>query len=71
MSKAFFKHCLDIPNFIIQEWFPYHSEEHYDLVTEAFEPQVKDSYMPIPTKPGLGVELNDKVVSKYDCIVIK
>jgi galactonate dehydratase len=60
-----------IPNFIIQEWFPYHDEEHYAVVNEALEPQVVDSYMPIPTKPGLGVELNDDVVKKYDCIVIK
>ena len=60
-----------IPNFIIQEWFPYHPAEHYALVTEPMEPQVVNSYMPIPTKPGLGVELDDEVVSRYDCIVIQ
>ena len=60
-----------IPNFIIQEWFPYHAQEHYAVVTEPLEPQVVDSYMPIPTQPGLGVELNDEVVDKYDCIVVK
>jgi galactonate dehydratase len=60
-----------IPNFIIQEWFPYQSEEHYAVVTEPLEPQVENSYLPVPTKPGLGVELNDDVVLKYDHIVVE
>ena len=60
-----------VPNFIIQEWFPYHSEEHYALVDEAFEPRAVNSYMPVPTRPGLGLELNDAVVSKFDCFVVK
>jgi galactonate dehydratase len=60
-----------IPNFIIQEWFPYQSEEHYAVVTEPLEPQVVNSYLPVPTKPGLGIELDDDVVLKYDRIVVE
>ena len=32
--------------------------------------RVVDGYMPIPTEPGLGVELDDTVMSQYDCIRI-
>jgi galactonate dehydratase len=59
-----------ISNFIIQEWFPYRDEENYQLVTEALEPQVVDGYMPVPTKPGLGVELNEDVIEKYDVLTV-
>jgi galactonate dehydratase len=54
-----------IPNFIIQEWFPYREAEMYELVTEPFEFQVVDGAMPVPTQPGLGIELNDEVVGGY------
>jgi galactonate dehydratase len=59
-----------IPNFLIQEWFPYHDDDRYNLVTEPLEPQAVDGYLPIPTKPGLGVVLNDEVMARYDCIRI-
>jgi galactonate dehydratase len=60
-----------ITNFIIQELFPYRNDGRYELVTQAFELQVVDGYVPVPETPGLGVELNEDVVSKYDCIRIK
>jgi galactonate dehydratase len=59
-----------IPNFLIQEWFPYHDDDRYNLVTEPLEPRAVDGYLPIPTKPGLGVVLNDEVMARYDCIRI-
>ncbi|MGC9521214.1 MAG: mandelate racemase/muconate lactonizing enzyme family protein [Anaerolineae bacterium] len=60
-----------ITNFIIQEWFPYREDENYDLVTRALEPQVVDGYLPIPTAPGLGVELNEDAIGLYDCITVE
>jgi galactonate dehydratase len=54
-----------ITNFIIQEWFPYRDQRHYDLVEEAFEPQTTNSEFTVPDKPGLGVTLNEEVVSRY------
>jgi galactonate dehydratase len=58
-------------NFIIQEWFPYFSEEHYALVTKPLEPQAVDGYFEIPDTPGLGVELNEEVAKNMECIVIE
>ena len=60
-----------IPNFIIQEWFPYREAENYALVVEAMEFQVEDGAMPVPTKPGLGIELNDEVIARYPCVRVK
>ncbi len=57
-----------IPNFIIQECFPYHDQDQYGLVKQAYEPQIKDGYIEIPNRPGLGVELDDAVVAQYPCI---
>ena len=54
-----------IPNFIIQEWFPYREAEMYELVTEPMEFQVEDGAMPVPTQPGLGIALNDEVVADF------
>src|SRR6516225_4740268 len=35
-----------------------------DLITEPFQPD-KDGYLPIPTKPGLGVELNRDFLAQF------
>ena len=58
-------------NFLIQEWFPYFLEDHYGLVTDAFEPQAVDGYFEIPDTPGLGVELSDAVITGHDCMVVE
>ena len=34
-----------------------------DIVTEL--PEIKDGYLKIPRKPGLGVELNEKEIAKH------
>ncbi len=36
-----------------------------DLVTGLPKPMIKDGYVEVPDKPGLGVELNDEVVKKH------
>jgi galactonate dehydratase len=54
-----------IPNVIIQELYPYRSPEHFDIVDQAPEWEVQDSYLPIPDRPGLGVELVDERVAPF------
>ena len=57
---------LDVwaPNFGIQEWcrFP-------DLVYEMFPgtPEVRDGYMYPNKKPGLGIDLDEELATKYPC----
>ncbi len=52
------------PNFGIQEWcrFP-------ELVYEMFPgtPEVRDGYMYANDKPGLGIEIDEKLAAKYPC----
>ncbi len=60
-----------ITNFIIQEWFPYRCKENYDLVIEPLERQVKNGYFISTNRPGLGIELNEDVISRYLCMRVK
>jgi galactonate dehydratase len=60
-----------IPNFVIMEWFPYWKDERYAIVTEALEPQQRGGWLKIPDKPGLGVELNDEYLARFDRIEIR
>jgi L-alanine-DL-glutamate epimerase-like enolase superfamily enzyme len=57
--------------FVIQEIFPYRKDGRYQLVKEAPELQVVDGYLVIPELPGLGVELDEDVISRYDSIRLK
>ncbi len=60
-----------ITNFIIQEIFPYRSGDSVDLVTNPLEKRVQGGYLEVPSDPGLGVELNEEVLSRYPCIHVK
>ena len=54
-----------IPNFIIQELYPYRIPEHFEIVDHAPELDIHDSHLPIPDRPGLGVELIDEKVRPF------
>jgi galactonate dehydratase len=54
-----------IANFIILEIYPYRVSEHFQIVDHAPERDVKDSYLPIPDRPGLGVELVDEHIRPF------
>ena len=52
------------PNFGIQEWARFN-----ELVYEMFPglPEVRNGYMYPNDKPGLGIEINEKLAAKYPC----
>jgi galactonate dehydratase len=54
-----------IPNFIIQELYPYRIPEHFQIVQHAPELDVKNGLLPIPNRPGLGVELVEERVKPF------
>ena len=54
-----------IPNFLIQELYPYRIPEHFALVDHAPELDVRNGYVPISDRPGLGVELVQDRVRPY------
>jgi galactonate dehydratase len=60
-----------IPNFIIQEWFPRWSDDRFSIVTEPFEPQTRAGRFNVPDRPGLGVELNEDYLARFDKIEVR
>ena len=56
-----------IPNFIIQELYPYRIPEHFqiEIVDHAPELDVKNGFLTISDKPGLGIELVEEGVKSF------
>jgi galactonate dehydratase len=54
-----------IANFAIQELYPYRSPEHFQIVDHAPEFEVKGGTMPIPSRPGLGINLVSERVRPF------
>lgn len=51
------------PNFFILEYHPDDEAPRKDLLKETL--MVKDGYIPVPDKPGFGIELNEEAFSNY------
>lgn len=54
-----------IPNFIIQELYPYRIPEHFQIVDRAPELEVRNGYIPISDRSGLGVNLVEERVRPF------
>ncbi|NOZ50465.1 MAG: mandelate racemase/muconate lactonizing enzyme family protein [Chloroflexi bacterium] len=54
-----------ISNFLIQEVYPYRPPQHFNLVDQAPEWEIRNSIMPISDRPGLGVELVPERVQPF------
>jgi galactonate dehydratase len=54
-----------IPNFLIQEVYPYRIPEHFQLVDHAPELDIRKGILPISSRPGLGVELAEPRVRPF------
>jgi len=54
-----------IPNFLIQEFFPFWTDDRYKIVNEALELTEKPPYCRVPDKPGIGVTLNEEYVKPW------
>lgn len=57
-------HCnASIPNFFIQEF--YHTDMPiYEAILKEPFPSVKDGFIELPNKPGLGIEPDEKALTK-------
>ena len=54
-------------NAVAQEIFPYRPKKHYSIVENAYELNIRDGKLDIPTLPGIGVELSHKTADPYIC----
>jgi galactonate dehydratase len=54
-----------IPNFLIQEVYPYRAAQHFGIVDRAPELSIRGGAMPVPDRPGLGVDLVESRVRAF------
>jgi L-alanine-DL-glutamate epimerase-like enolase superfamily enzyme len=60
--------AANVPNLFIMESVRRHYLEEYDgLVTQMLVPQSGE--LPLPTGPGLGIELSNEVLGRKDAVV--
>ena len=58
--------CASVPNFMILEWQIYfHEEPMFKEIVTFDGPMVKDGFIPLSEKPGIGVEINEEGMRKY------
>jgi galactonate dehydratase len=59
--------CASVPNFMIMEWQSYfHTVPMYkEIVTFDEGDWVKDSFVTVSNKPGIGVDINQEAMKKY------
>jgi len=58
--------CASVPNFLILEWQIYfHNDPMFKEIVKFDGPMVKDGYIPLSEKPGIGVEINEEGMKKY------
>jgi galactonate dehydratase len=56
-----------IPNFMIQEIYPYFPDRpgYVQVLTASPEDEIRGGFIPLPSAPGLGVELAAKRVQPF------
>ncbi len=58
--------CASVPNFLILEWQSYfHTDPMYKEIVTYDGEWVKDSFINLSEKPGIGVEINEAAMKKY------
>lgn len=57
------------PNLLIQEIFPdWPEDDRLDMVDAPLERSIVDGHMPLPTRPGLGIELRDDYLARCELL---
>ncbi len=58
--------CASVPNFMILEWQAYfHTEQKWKDIVKYDGEWVKDGFITLSEKPGIGVDLNEEGIKKY------
>ena len=56
--------CASVPNFLVLEWH-WVDRPHWQELVEADPPLIQDGYIPVPARPGLGVDFNEDAARRY------
>jgi len=65
-TAAAYQLCAALPNFIIQETFPYRPDDWFALLEDPYEQRIVDGYLPIPQDPGLGVSVDRDWLARFE-----
>ncbi len=58
--------CASVPNFLILEWQSYfHTDPMFKEIVTYEGEWVKNSFITVSEKPGIGVEINEEAMKKY------
>ena len=58
--------CASVPNFLILEWQSYfHTDQMFKEIVKYDGEWVKNSFITLSEKPGIGVEINEEGMKKY------
>jgi L-alanine-DL-glutamate epimerase-like enolase superfamily enzyme len=57
--------CASIPNFLALEFHGTDVPFWNDLIDGLPKPLIKDGFIHVPDKPGLGITLNEEVARRY------
>jgi galactonate dehydratase len=58
--------CASVPNFLILEWQSYfHTDPMFKEIVKYDGEWVKNSFITLSEKPGIGVEMNEEAMKKY------
>jgi galactonate dehydratase len=58
--------CASVPNFMILEWQIYfHKNPMFQEIVTFDGEMVKDGFIPLSEKPGIGLEINEEGMKKY------
>jgi galactonate dehydratase len=55
--------CAAIPNFLITEYFVNFTQRGNEISTNPI--RVENGYIPLPTAPGLGIDLDESAMARY------
>jgi galactonate dehydratase len=58
--------CASVPNFLILEWQSYfHTDPMFKEIVQYEGEWIKNSFITLSEKPGIGVEINEEAMKKY------
>ncbi|MDI3543257.1 MAG: galactonate dehydratase [Candidatus Atribacteria bacterium] len=57
--------CAAMPNFLTIEFHAHEVEWWEDMVISDFKPLIRDGYINLPERPGIGLEINEVVVKEH------
>jgi len=63
-TAAAYQLCSTLPNFVIQETFPYRPDDWYGILRNPYEKRIRSGYLQVADTPGLDIEVDEAWLEK-------